>query len=205
MTTFGVMRPKLIAKMRITALMPSAIVALIRSSDACARSAICTRPLAILNRRTPGIIDTTEAKPMAANGMCQRRATGVRINPTTRHASRVPSAAPKQRMRQHADRHRPKQHLRRRGEEDAVSGDGDAGSDDVLPQRDGPAGLIDRQGDAEQRQAEQQSRRDRHDDEPCIGQARGAEMDAAIDEVERAIEDVRPGHQHHAWADRDQP
>ena len=108
-------------------------------------------------------------------------------------------------MRQHPDRHRPGQHLRRRREKDTVGRDGDTGSDHVLPQRDGPAGLIDRQRDAEQRQAEQQARRDRHDDEPCIGQARGAEMDAAIDEVERAIEDVRPRHQDHARADRDQP
>src|SRR5215831_1728656 len=29
-------------------------------------------------------------------------------------------------------------------------------------------------------------------------------MDAAIDEVERAIEHVRPWHQDHAWADRNQ-
>jgi hypothetical protein len=30
-----------------------------------------------LNRNTPGIIDTTEAKPIAANGMCERCAIGV--------------------------------------------------------------------------------------------------------------------------------
>src|SRR6516165_9338870 len=35
-----------------------------------------------------------------------------------------------------------------------------------------------------------------------ITRAGGAEMDAAVDEVERAIEDVRPRHQHHARADR---
>ena len=29
-------------------------------------------------------------------------------------------------------------------------------------------------------------------------------MDTAVDEVERAIEHMRPGHQDHAWADRDQ-
>jgi hypothetical protein len=46
-----------------------------------------------LNRRTPGIIDTTEAKPMAANGMCQKRATGVRISPTVRQATKVLVAA----------------------------------------------------------------------------------------------------------------
>ena len=66
------MRPKLIAKVMIMAVMPSAIVALIRSNVVCEPLAICRRPLAILNRNTPGIIDTTEAKPIAANGMCER-------------------------------------------------------------------------------------------------------------------------------------
>ena len=32
----------------------------------------------------------------------------------------------------------------------------------------------------------------------------GAEMDASVDEVQHAVEDVRPRHQHHARADRDQ-
>ena len=44
---------------------------------------------------TPGIIDTTEAKPMAANGMCVRRETGVRISPTTAQATKAPVATPK--------------------------------------------------------------------------------------------------------------
>src|SRR5262249_7739682 len=90
------------------------------------------------------------------------------------------------------------------GEEAAVSWDGDAGGDHVLPQRDGPGGFIDRQGDAEQRQAKQQSRRDRHDDKSRVYQPGGAKMDAAIDEIERAIEHVWPWHQDHAWADRNQ-
>jgi len=41
----------------------------------------------------PGIIDTTEAKPMAANGMCQRRETGARIRPTVKQATKAPVAA----------------------------------------------------------------------------------------------------------------
>ena len=94
MTSFGVMRPKLIAKVTIMAVMPSAIVALISSNVVCEPPAICRRPLAILNRNTPGIIDTTEAKPIAANGMCERCATGVSINPTVRQAIKAPVAAP---------------------------------------------------------------------------------------------------------------
>jgi len=69
MAIFGTMRPKLIVKMIVMAVTPSAIVALMSSNVVCEPSASCTSPLAILNRKTPGIIETTEAKPMAANGM----------------------------------------------------------------------------------------------------------------------------------------
>src|SRR5581483_6796680 len=53
----------------------------------------CTRPLAILNMNTPGIIETTELKPIAAKGIREWRDTGVRITPVTRHAINVPVAA----------------------------------------------------------------------------------------------------------------
>ena len=75
--------------------MPSAIVALSSSSVVCepsGKSAGGRSPSG--TGKTPGIIDTTEAKPMAANGMCRRRATGVRISPTTRQATNAPVAAP---------------------------------------------------------------------------------------------------------------
>jgi hypothetical protein len=87
------MSPKLIAKMVIKAVKPSAIVALSNSNVVWDPLASCRRPLAVLNSKTPGIIDTTAAKPMAANGMCQRRATGVRISPTIRQATKAPVAA----------------------------------------------------------------------------------------------------------------
>ena len=69
--------------MMVAAVKPSAIVNLSSSNVVRDPSASCTSPLAILNRNTPGIIDTTEANPMAANGICVRRETGVRITPTT--------------------------------------------------------------------------------------------------------------------------
>ena len=69
MAIFGIMRPKLIAKMMVVAVTPSAMVAPMSSNVVCEPLASCTSPLAILNRKTPGIIETTEAKPMAANGM----------------------------------------------------------------------------------------------------------------------------------------
>src|SRR5437870_3280197 len=93
MPIFGTMRPKLIAKMMVMALMPSAIVRRRSPNVVCEPPASCRRPLAIRNRKTPGIIDTTEAKPMAAKGMCERRATGVRISPTIRQATKAPIAA----------------------------------------------------------------------------------------------------------------
>ena len=99
MTIFGVMRPKLMAKVMSMAVMPSAIVALINSNVVWEPLAICTRPLAILKRKTPGIIDTTAAKPIAANGMCERRATGVRTRPTIRQAIKAPVAASRPRRK----------------------------------------------------------------------------------------------------------
>ena len=65
-------------------------------------------------------------------------------------------------------------------------------------------GLVRRQRNAHERQSEHQSGRDRRDQEPGVGQARGAEMNPSPDEVQRAIEHMRPRHQDHARADRDQ-
>ena len=66
---FGIKRPQLIARMMLTAVTPSPTVVLKSSSVVFPLSAICTRPLAILNRNTPGIIETTDANPIAANGI----------------------------------------------------------------------------------------------------------------------------------------
>ncbi len=88
------MRPKLIAKMMIEAVIPAEIVPCISDSVGGAPSAICTSPLIILNRYTPGIIDTTEAKPIAPNGTCERRETGASISPTTIQAISAPTATP---------------------------------------------------------------------------------------------------------------
>ena len=106
-------------------------------------------------------------------------------------------------MGQHADRNRPTKHIQGRGKEDAVGGDGNAGGDDVLPQGHCPAGLIDRQRDAKERQSEQQSCRDRQNDEARIDQAGRAKVHTAPDEIQCAIEYMRPGHQDHARTYRD--
>ena len=78
--------------MIIAAVRPSKIVARTKSKVVCESLAICKSPLAILNKKTPGIIDTTDAKPMAAKGMCVCRETGVRSNPTTTQATKAPAA-----------------------------------------------------------------------------------------------------------------
>ena len=93
MINFGTMSPKLIAKIMRTAIQPSENVAPMSSHVLCESLVSCTRPLAILNNKTPGIIETTEAKPIAAKGMCQRRATGVRTTPITRQATNAPTGA----------------------------------------------------------------------------------------------------------------
>src|SRR5215510_3689743 len=93
MINFGTMSPKLIAKIMRKAIEPSASVAPMSSHVLCELLVSCRRPLAILNMKTPGIIETTEAKPMAAKGMCQRRETGAMITPTVRHATNAPVAA----------------------------------------------------------------------------------------------------------------
>src|SRR5262249_26515917 len=81
------------AKIMRTAIEPSAKVAPMSSHVLCELLVSCTSPLAILNMKTPGIIETTEAKPMAAKGMRQCRETGVRITPTIRHATNAPATA----------------------------------------------------------------------------------------------------------------
>jgi hypothetical protein len=67
MTIMGTMTPKLIARMIVKAVMPSATVAPKSGKVAFALLAGCRRPLDILKRKTPGINETTEAKPIAAN------------------------------------------------------------------------------------------------------------------------------------------
>src|SRR5690348_17675027 len=81
--------------MIVAAVIPSNMVARTASKVVCGSLAICHSPLAILNMKTPGIIDTTDANPMAAKGMCLRREIGVRINATAMQAINAPAATPR--------------------------------------------------------------------------------------------------------------
>ena len=107
-------------------------------------------------------------------------------------------------MRQHADRNRPSNHLQRRGKEDAVGGDSDAGGDRVEPQgttlpasstsKETPRSASPSSSPAEIAMTMS----------PREGYAAGAEMNTAIDEIQRAIKDRWARHEDHAWADGDQ-
>jgi hypothetical protein len=90
MINFGAISPKLIAKIIRIAAAPSASVASRRSHVRGEVYVSCKSPLAILNMKIPGTIETTEANPTAAKGICQRRETGARITPTMRHATNTP-------------------------------------------------------------------------------------------------------------------
>src|SRR5215469_568940 len=92
MTNIGTISPKLIAKIMRMAVEPSANVAPMSSHVLWELLVSCTRPLAILNMKTPGIIETTEAKPIAAKGMRQRRETGAMSMPTIKQATNAPVA-----------------------------------------------------------------------------------------------------------------
>src|SRR5260370_31248010 len=149
---------------------------------------------------------------MAANGMCVRGATGVRANATATQATRAPVATPTPscviaaHRKAWANMPTPTGHgsILSGVEKYAVCGNSNAGGNDVLPQGDGSASRVGQQGYAEQPQPKEQSYRDRDDDQPGINQAGGAKRYAAVDEVERAIEKMRTGHEHHARADRDE-
>ena len=62
MTILGIMSPKLIARMIVKALMPSATVAPKSGKVAFALLASCRRPLDILKRKTPGSSDTDQVE-----------------------------------------------------------------------------------------------------------------------------------------------
>jgi hypothetical protein len=89
--SFGAIKPKAIARKISAAVIPSVTVLRSKSGDALPPGAIrSTSPPAIRNRNTPGISDTTEAKPNAANGSRSRSAIGVTRALTTEQATSAP-------------------------------------------------------------------------------------------------------------------
>src|SRR6202162_2764017 len=90
----GRISPKVMAMMIRNAV--AAFVAMLVSKAAGALGPIetnSTRPVAALNRKKPGIIETTAEKARAAKGRCRRSATGVTRTLTSMQATSAPVAA----------------------------------------------------------------------------------------------------------------
>src|SRR5262249_28672982 len=85
--TLEATRPIVMPRMISVAVMPSAMIDRISSNVVLSVLANWTRPLAIRNSKTPGMSATTDANPIAANGMCHWRAIGVSSRPTASDAS----------------------------------------------------------------------------------------------------------------------
>ena len=141
MTTFGTIRPKPIAKMIVTAVMPSEIVAARSSRVVFEPLVSSTRPLVILKRKTPGIIDNHRREadrreshmPAMSDGSEDQTDDEARHERADRRISANGKSPPPQGMSENSDHDRPPQHSYRRREEDAVSSDGHAGGDHVEP------------------------------------------------------------------------
>lgn len=130
--------------------------------------------------------ETTDANPSAANGSRNRWAIGVAMAPTIEQATRAPIGAlppadrdsePARRVGQHADRHRDRQEPPGHGEERSVRGDSDARSRNVIDERDVREVAGRRQARATHRQAHEQARADRKNDQVCVNDARRPERD----------------------------
>jgi len=91
---FGTMRPRLIARIIMSAVIPFETISLSRAGVSVGPPPICTRPTSRSEDVDPGINDTTEAKPIAANGMWRRCDSRRENCPPTKHATRAPVATP---------------------------------------------------------------------------------------------------------------
>src|SRR5438309_7665427 len=92
--SFGAIRPQPIATRMRIAVAPSPATMGTSVGDAVSPScAIWTMPAVTLKRNTPGMNETTAAKPSAAYGSRRRLATGVTITPTKRQARNAAEAA----------------------------------------------------------------------------------------------------------------
>ena len=90
----GRISPKVIAMMTRNAVTP--LVAMLVSRAAGAVGPIetnSTRPVAALNRKKPGIIETTAEKATAAKGRCRRSTAGVARMLTSMQATKCPESA----------------------------------------------------------------------------------------------------------------
>src|SRR5262245_10449183 len=137
------MSPRLVPRMMRTAVEPFATVAAISSSVVCELSASCTSPLAISEQKHTGHhwhhtrkADRRKRHVRTVRDWSQNQADDeAREERAGRGAqSEHAQSHPSESVSAHAYRHRPGQHLERRGEKDAVAGDSKACGNDVFPQ-----------------------------------------------------------------------
>src|SRR6266436_9797745 len=90
----GRIRPKVMAMMIINAVAPLVTMLVRRAGGAVGPiETNSTRPVAALNRKKPGINETTAEKATAAKGKCRRSTTGVARTLTSMQATNAPVGA----------------------------------------------------------------------------------------------------------------
>src|SRR6266436_5804444 len=90
----GRISPKVMAMMMRNAVAPFVTTLVSRAAGALGPiETSSTRPVAALNRKKPGIIETTAEKARAAKGRCRRSTTGVTMTLASRQATSAPVAA----------------------------------------------------------------------------------------------------------------
>src|SRR3981189_2317546 len=206
----GTVSPKVMAMMIRNAVAPLAAMLVSRSAGALGPiETNSARPVAALNRKKPGISETTAEKATAAKGRCRRSTTGVTMTLTSRQATSAPLAAfvPATEIsaqRDHADRHRERQQTPRHREESAKGGDGASCCNHVDDQGHGWRWSGYREVCADRREPEEAAGTDQEHDDAGIRQARDSQRDARASEVDTTVEDMRTGDQHHAGTETDQ-
>src|ERR1700730_9516397 len=210
----GRISPKAMAMMIRTAMAPFASMLVSRVAGALGPiETNSTKPVAALNRKKPGINETTAEKATAAKGRCRRWAIGVR---RTRARIREPSApvaafvaATEISTQRAACASMPAaigNASRRHGIEKKVPKEATGhpvaitsltkgtGGDDPAIARFAPTAVNPREA----------AGADQEHDDAGIGQARDSQRDARASEVDGTVEDMRTRNQPHAGTETDQ-
>ena len=172
-----------------------------------------TRPVAALNRKKPGINETTAEKATAAKGRCRRSTTGVARTLTSMHATSAPVGALPPATEISAQRAACASMptaignaSRRHGIEKKVPKEATAHPAAItsMTKRHGRRRSGHRKICADGREPEQAAGADQQHDDAGIGQTHDSQRDTRTSEVDGTVEDMRTGDQHHAGTESDQ-
>jgi hypothetical protein len=203
----GAISPKVMAMMIRNAVAPLAAMLVSRAAgDLGPIETNSTRPVAALNRKKPGINETTAEKARAANGKCRRSTIGVTRTLTSMQATSAPVAAFVPATEISAQRAACASMpaaignaSRRHGIEKKVPKEATAhpaaitsmtkgtGGEDSAIARFAPAAV----------NPEEAAGADQEHDDAGIGEAHDSQRDARTSQVDGTIEDVRTRDQHH--------